>query len=225
MIELIDISKTYITGDKKLTVIESLTKIFQTGKLIAVLGPSGIGKSTLLHLLAGLDTPTRGVVNFTFADKKICISKLSQDEAALFRAKNIGFIFQFHHLLPEFSAAENVAMPLRIAGVDAAQSISRAKEILSEVGLSDRADHLPRELSGGEQQRVAIARAIVNNPAFLLADEPTGNLDAATAGTVTELLLNTCKARGITGVIVTHSSELAGRLDLQCRMQAGGSIV
>ena len=174
-----------------------------------------------MHLLGALDSPTTGCVKYGGVN----ISTMSSDERASFRAKNIGFIFQFHHLLPEFSALENVALPLVMAGIPDGEAEERADALLTKVGLATRVSHLPSQLSGGEQQRVAIARALVARPAVVLADEPTGNLDIATASEVQRLLLEINREQGSTLIIVTHNHELARSLDMVVEMQPGGSLL
>ena len=181
----------------------------EEGALAAVMGPSGVGKSTLLHLLGGIDRPDTGRVE-VFGQS---LEDLSPRERARFRNENIGFVFQFHHLLPEFTAEENVAFPHRIAGVASGEARRLAAELLERVGLADRRSHLSRSLSGGEQQRVAIARALARRPRLLLADEPTGNLDAESARVVFDLLAELHYERRMTTVLVTHNPELAKRCD------------
>jgi lipoprotein-releasing system ATP-binding protein len=220
-IHLKDLTKSYRDADRELTVINSLTFSFPEKGSVAIIGRSGIGKSTLMHLLGGLDLPSRGSVVY---DDRV-ISTLSSDERAAFRARKVGFIFQFHHLLPEFSALENVSMPLTIAGVgdDEAREVSAA--LLRRLGLQSRVGHLPSQLSGGEQQRVAIARALVAQPRVVLADEPTGNLDVKTAQEVQGILLEMNRELQNTLIIVTHSQELARSMDLVVEMEPGGALV
>jgi lipoprotein-releasing system ATP-binding protein len=220
-IEVENLTKRYRDADRELAVIESLTCSFPDKGSVAIIGRSGTGKSTLMHLLGALDSPTSGNVRY---DGK-AISALSSDERAAFRAKHIGFIFQFHHLLPEFTALENVALPLVMGGVAEEEANDRSRELLTRVGLADRVTHLPSQLSGGEQQRVAIARALVARPAVILADEPTGNLDLATASEVQKLLLTMNREQGSTLIIVTHNHELARSLDMVFEMHPGGVLV
>jgi lipoprotein-releasing system ATP-binding protein len=204
-----NLSKTYAGEGAPVTVFSNLSFELPVKAFAAVMGPSGVGKSTLLHLLGGIDNPDSGRVEI-FGES---LSELPPRERARFRNDRIGFVFQFHHLLPEFTAEENVAFPHRIAGLPAAEARRRAAEILDRVGLRDRSQHRPRALSGGEQQRVAIARALARGPGLLLADEPTGNLDADSAGAVFGLLEELHRERGMTTVLVTHNPELASRCD------------
>jgi lipoprotein-releasing system ATP-binding protein len=203
------LSKTYRNAEVPVSVFENLTMSVRTGEMLAVVGPSGIGKSTLLHLLGGLDRPDRGKI--TVADREL--TTMSNDDLARWRNRSVGFVFQFHHLLPEFSAVENVAMPGWIGRVDREEALHRASSLLSELGLDSRARHFPNQLSGGEQQRVAIARALLTNPQVFLADEPTGNLDLETSERVFDLMRECHRKRGLTSVIVTHNPELASRCD------------
>ena len=220
-IEVEKLTKRYRDADRDLTVIDNLSFSFPDKGSVAIIGRSGTGKSTFMHLLGALDIPTSGCVKYGGVN----ISALSSDDRATFRAKNIGFIFQFHHLLPEFSALENVALPLVMAGVSDAEAADRAAALLTKVGLAPRVSHLPSQLSGGEQQRVAIARALVARPAVVLADEPTGNLDIATASEVQQLLLEINREQGSTLIIVTHNHDLARSLDMVVEMHPGGSLV
>ncbi len=187
------------------------------GEMLAVVGASGVGKSTLLHILGGLDRPTSGRVWYGDVD----VFGLDHDRLARFRNERVGFVFQFHHLLPEFSALENVMMPALIRGTDREAATASASQALTDVGLSKRALHRPGELSGGEQQRVAVARALMLNPDVVLADEPTGNLDTHTGEAVHDLLQNINKDRGVTFVIVTHNDKLAVRAHRVLRMADG----
>ena len=204
-----NLSKTYAGEGAPVTVFRGLSFEVKTAAFAAVMGPSGVGKSTLLHLLGGIDRPDTGRVEI-FGES---LESLTPRDRARFRNERVGFVFQFHHLLPEFTAEENVAFPLRIAGMDAADSRRRAAALLDRVGLSERARHRPRAMSGGEQQRVAIARALARDPALLLADEPTGNLDADSAAGVFDLLEELHRERGMTTVLVTHNPDLASRCD------------
>jgi lipoprotein-releasing system ATP-binding protein len=203
------LSKTYRNAEVPVSVFENLTMSVGSGEMLAVVGPSGIGKSTLLHLLGGLDRPDRGSIHI--ADREL--TTMSNDELARWRNRSVGFVFQFHHLLPEFSAVENVAMPGWIGRFDRQESLKRAASLLSELGLDSRARHFPNQLSGGEQQRVAIARALLTSPQVFLADEPTGNLDLETSERVFDLMRECHRKRGLTSVIVTHNPELASRCD------------
>lgn len=204
-----NISKTYMDGNSSVDVLKGINFTINEGALIAIVGPSGSGKSTLLHLLGGLDKPTDGTVSMqginwqTLAEKKRCE----------LRNKQLGFIYQFHHLLPEFSAMENIAMPLLLRNTPIAEAQERSMAILEKVGLSNRASHKPSQLSGGERQRVAIARALVHEPRCVLADEPTGNLDNTTAAKVFDLMLELNKQFNTALVIVTHDNQLAARMD------------
>jgi len=201
--------KSYPTANGQLEVLRDIDLVVRGGEIIAIVGQSGVGKSTLLHLLGALDRPNSGSVEingtavFDFNDKDL----------AAFRNRTVGFVFQFHHLLPEFTALENVMMPALIAGLRPLKMESRAMELLAEVGLEKRAGHRPGELSGGEQQRVAVARALMNAPDLVLADEPSGNLDRLSSESLHELLWNLSRRHGRTFVIVTHNPDLAGRAD------------
>jgi lipoprotein-releasing system ATP-binding protein len=203
------LSKTYRNAEVPVIVFSGLDLVVQQGEMLAIVGPSGIGKSTLLHLLGGLDRPDSGSVQVE--DREL--TRLSNDELARFRNKNVGFVFQFHHLLPEFTAIENVAMPGWIGRMGKEEALQRAAELLAELGLEARGRHFPNQLSGGEQQRVAIARALLADPLLFLADEPTGNLDLQTSEKVFELMRECHNKRGLTSVIVTHNPDLAARCD------------
>ena len=218
-IEVSNLTKRYRDADRDLTVIDNLSFSFPERGSLAIIGRSGTGKSTLMHLLGALDSPSSGCVRYGDTN----ISSLRSDERAAFRAKNIGFIFQFHHLLP--NALENVALPLIMSGVSDNEAQAKAGALLDKVGLASRKNHLPSQLSGGEQQRVAIARALVARPAVVLADEPTGNLDVATASEIQRLLLEINREQGSTLIIVTHNYELARSLDMVVEMHPGGALV
>jgi lipoprotein-releasing system ATP-binding protein len=203
------LAKTYRNAEVPVVVFKDLDLEVEKGEMLAVVGPSGIGKSTLLHLLGGLDRPDRGTIRVD--DRNL--NTLTTDELARFRNRNVGFVFQFHHLLPEFTALENVAMPGWIGRADREETLYRASELLAELGLAERSRHFPNQLSGGEQQRVAIARALLANPVLFLADEPTGNLDLETSEKVFDLMRECHNKRGLTSIIVTHNPELAARCD------------
>ncbi len=203
------LSKTYRNAEVPVLVFGGLELHVEKGEMLAIVGPSGIGKSTLLHLLGGLDRADAGHVRVGDID----LTSMNADELARFRNRNVGFVFQFHHLLPEFTAVENVAMPGWIGKMDRDEALTRASKLLGELGLSHRAGHFPNQLSGGEQQRVAIARALLADPVIFLADEPTGNLDLHTSELVFELMRDCHRKRGLTSVIVTHNPELASRCD------------
>ncbi|OON40662.1 lipoprotein ABC transporter ATP-binding protein LolD [Izhakiella australiensis] len=209
--------KRYQEGSVQTDVLRDVSFGINPGEMMAVVGSSGSGKSTLMHLLGGLDTPTSGEVIFNGK----ALSKLSQAARADLRNSDLGFIYQFHHLLPDFSALENVAMPLLIGKKSSAEAQKQALEMLKAVGLSQRAAHRPSELSGGERQRVAIARALVNNPRLVLADEPTGNLDARNADAVFDLLGELNARQGTAFLVVTHDLHLAKRLPRQMEMRDG----
>lgn len=204
-------------GQKAVEVLRDLDLDVAAGEAVVIVGQSGVGKSTLLHLLGALDTPSAGEVDFGGVN----LGSLGEPELAAFRNREIGFIFQFHHLLPDFTALENTMMPCLIGGLSWEDAAQRARGVLAQVGLSQRLEHKPGELSGGEQQRVAVARAIVLSPRAVLADEPTGNLDPGTADEIHQLLLGLKRERGITLVIVTHNLELAALADRTLRMTHG----
>lgn len=206
-----------MSGPVALQVLGDIDLDIRKGEMLAIVGASGAGKSTLLHILGGLDRPTSGRVFY----RDIDVFGLDSDRLARFRNEHVGFVFQFHHLLPEFSALENVMMPALVRGTDQRAAAETASKVLADVGLGNRVLHRPGELSGGEQQRVAVARALVLSPDAVLADEPTGNLDTHTGETVHELLQKINKERGITFVIVTHNDRLAIRADRVFRMADG----
>ena len=209
--------KSYPVGGQSLTVLRDLDLQVDAGEMAAVVGASGVGKSTLLHLLGGLDRMDSGSIRIGEVD----ISALSEASLVPFRNKHIGFVFQFHHLLPEFSALENAEMPLRIARLSADEARTRAAGVLNRLGLADRLTHRPAMLSGGEQQRVAVARALVTEPSVLLADEPTGDLDEATADSLHALLREMHRERNLSSVIATHNMRLAASCDRVFRLEAG----
>jgi lipoprotein-releasing system ATP-binding protein len=208
-LEARSLSKTYRNAEVPVEVFERLDIDVDRGEMVAVVGPSGIGKSTLLHLLGGLDRPDGGTVKIEARE----LSVMSNDDLARWRNRNVGFVFQFHHLLPEFTAIENVAMPGWIGRIDKDEALRKAASLLSELGLESRSRHFPNQLSGGEQQRVAIARALLTDPLLFLADEPTGNLDLETSEKVFDLMRDCHEKRGLTSVIVTHNPDLAARCD------------
>ncbi len=203
------LAKTYRNAEVPVEVFSDLTVEAERGEMLAVVGPSGIGKSTLLHLLGGLDRCDRGVTRIDGRE----ITAMSNDELARFRNRHVGFVFQFHHLLPEFTALENVAMPGWIGGIPKDEAMQKAASLLAELGLAARGRHFPNQLSGGEQQRVAIARALLTDPVLFLADEPTGNLDLETSERVFELMRECHRKRGLTSILVTHNPDLAKRCD------------
>lgn len=212
-----NVSKSYHDGLTDITVLKSVDFEIHKGDRMAIIGPSGCGKSTLLHLLGGLDKPTGGEVTINQMNWQV----LSEKQRCQVRNKHLGFIYQFHHLLPEFSALENVAMPLLLSGEVVKKAQGLALEMLNQVGLAHRVAHKPAQLSGGERQRVAIARALVHQPHCVLADEPTGNLDQATAAKVLDLMLALNKQMGTALVIVTHDQQIAERMDKVFTLKEG----
>jgi lipoprotein-releasing system ATP-binding protein len=214
------VNKSYHVGTQRLHVLRDLDLVVERGEMIAVVGASGVGKSTLLHLLGGLDRTDSGAINV--GDKDIV--GMAEDELTSFRNRHIGFVFQFHHLLPEFTALENAEMPLRIGRVNPSEARSRAAAVLDRLGLGDRVAHRPAMLSGGEQQRVAVARALVTEPSVLLADEPTGDLDERTAEALHALLREMHRERQLSSVIATHNMQLARSCDRILRLE-GGQLV
>lgn len=212
-----NLCKTYNEGKMVTEVLKNVSFDIHSKSLLAIIGSSGSGKSTLLHLLGGLDKPTSGEIIF----KSQQLNQLSEKEKAHLRNQEIGFVYQFHHLLPDFSALENVAMPLLISGAKPNDAKKRAMAMLESVNLVKRANHRPSELSGGERQRVAIGRALINNPALVMADEPTGNLDKTTANSIFDLLISLNRDHGTAFLVVTHDLELANKLDNQLIMRDG----
>ena len=210
------VSKVYGSGDVAVKVLDDLSIDLYAGEKVAIVGGSGAGKSTLLNILGGLDQPTAGRIQVGETD----LFSLKEVERSHWRNRHLGFVFQFHHLMPEFSAVEAVAMPARIGGVAKNQALESAQFLLSELGLADRVNHRPGQLSGGERQRVAIARALINRPACVLMDEPTGNLDPATAEQVLDLM-RALSFEETAFVIVTHDPKIAARMDKQYRLEAG----
>lgn len=219
-IQVQDVWKSFPRDGDRVDVLKGVSLRVVPGELVAVAGPSGVGKSTLLHLLGALERPTGGQIRYG----ETVLSGLGDAALAEFRNRQVGFVFQFHHLLPEFTALENVMLPLLIRRLSAGEARSRAQAILGQVGLADRLRHRPGELSGGEQQRVAVARALVGEPAVLLADEPTGNLDSKTGEEVFDLLRQINRERRLTCVVVTHNEVLAGRADRILRMLDGRMV-
>jgi len=213
------LAKTFIQGQKHLEVLRNVDLHIQKGEMTAIVGKSGTGKTTLLQIIGGLDRPTSGTLKFNGED----IFRKNDEELSAFRNKTIGFVFQFHHLLPEFSALENIILPGLIGGINRQDITAKARTLLDRVGLADRTDHKIGELSGGEQQRVALARALVMEPAVLLADEPTGNLDPATGNKIFELIKEMNRDLGLSTVMVTHNYELAEQMD-RCMTLAEGTL-
>jgi lipoprotein-releasing system ATP-binding protein len=217
LVDVTDLTKSYTTPNGAIAVLRGLSLTVARGEMVAIVGASGVGKSTLLHVLGGLDRAERGTVRVGGED----IGALSDDALVAFRNRHVGFVFQFHHLLPEFTALENVMMPLRIARRSVAEARPRAESLLTRVGLAERFGHRPGMLSGGEQQRVATARALAMGPSLLVADEPTGNLDEHTAEALHELLREMHRDAGLTSVIATHNARLAALCDRVLRLADG----
>lgn len=217
VLKITDLKRTFHQGHKTLEVLRGVDLEIQAGELVALVGASGSGKSTLLQVAGLLDSDFTGEV--TIGGKET--SGLTDTTRSALRREKLGFIYQFHHLLSDFTAVENVALPLRLQGENETRAKRAATEILADLGLADRLDHIPARLSGGEQQRVAIARAVVAKPALLLADEPTGNLDEETASRVLDLFLKIVRERGLAAIIATHDKALAARLDRQLQLREG----
>jgi lipoprotein-releasing system ATP-binding protein len=217
LIEAMDVDKSYVVGTTRLPVLHGLSLSVEKGEMVAIVGASGVGKSTLLHVLGGLDAIDGGSVQIGDAD----LATMKPEHLTAFRNRHVGFVFQFHHLLPEFTALENAGMPMRIARRPAGERDGRAEALLGRVGLAERLAHKPGMLSGGEQQRVAIARALVMDPWLLLADEPTGDLDEHTAETLHDLLREMHRERGLTSIIATHNPRLAAACDRILRLEDG----
>lgn len=220
-VEIKKLGKAYVHTGKALPVLWDVDLHLEPGEMVAVVGASGVGKSTFLQILGTLDLPTSGSIKFNGEE----LTTMSPSRLAEFRNRSIGFVFQFHHLLPEFSALENVMMPALIQRQTVAQATAKARDILGRVGLTHRLTHRPSELSGGEQQRVALARAMVLEPSLLLADEPTGNLDRHTGESIHQLFLDLNRERGSTLLVVTHNPELARLMPRRLRMIDGGRLV
>ncbi|HAD82261.1 MAG: hypothetical protein A2509_04175 [Candidatus Edwardsbacteria bacterium RIFOXYD12_FULL_50_11] len=217
VIEAIDVNRIFPAPKGDLKVLAELSFSIERGGTASIVGASGSGKSTLLHILGCLDRPTAGKILLGGQDTSL----LSDHDLAGARNKSIGFVFQFHHLLPEFTAVENVALPLLVGGMEKNESLALAQQLMDEVGLKERCLHRPSELSGGEQQRVAVARALANSPEVILADEPTGNLDSRSGGAVADLLWRMNREKNIALVLVTHNTELAGRADRIMELKDG----
>lgn len=220
LIHIENLEKTYTTESENLTILKNLTMIVEPGEKCVIVGKSGSGKSTLLNIIGGLDTATSGKVIVNGND----ISKMSEDSLASYRQKFLGLVFQFHYLLKDFSALENIFLPAYMAGIPKKVAMRRARTLLNDVGLSDRADHLPSALSGGERQRIAVARSLVNDPDLILADEPTGNLDPANAALIGDLLFSMADKYNKTLILVTHDMNIASKGSIRYIIQDGALV-
>ncbi len=220
VLEMKDVERHFVQGARKLTILDGVRFSLAAGEMVALVAPSGAGKSTLLHLAGLLEMPDAGDI---IVNGRAC-GRLSDDERTAIRRNEIGFVYQFHHLLPEFSALENIMLPQLVRGLDSAEAKQRAEQLLGYMKIGHRAEHRPAELSGGEQQRVAIARAVANAPVLLLADEPTGNLDPTTASYVFDALEALVRQSGLSALIATHNHELAARMDRRVTLE-GGKVV
>lgn len=217
VLDIVDMERTYGEGEHSLTVLKEANLQLGTGEMVALVAPSGTGKSTLLHSAGLLETPDNGEIFVNGTATRM----MKDSDRTLLRRSSVGFVYQFHHLLPEFSAAENLMVPQMVAGIDKPQARERARELLSYMRLEHRAEHRPSELSGGEQQRVAIARAVANAPSLLLADEPTGNLDPETSDHVFAMLYKLVRETGLAALIATHNHELARKMDRAVTLEGG----
>ena len=217
ILTLDDICKSFNQGFNNIDILLNLSCKFYEGEMIALVGPSGSGKSTLLQIAGLLDAPKSGKI--FFSDN--CVNNVESSKKTLFRRNYVGFVYQFHNLLPDFTALENVAIPQMISGISKKTAFKKSKKLLQQLNLNDRYNHKPGQLSGGEQQRCAIARALSNEPKLLLADEPTGNLDVLTANKVFELLYSVAKEKGLTSVVVTHNYDLASKMDKVLELKNG----
>jgi len=220
LLKVSNIVKNYVSGAEILHILKGINFEIEEGKSVAISGQSGSGKSTLLNIIGGLDRTDEGNV-FIGTDKKIDITSLSEKDISLYRSRRVGFIFQFHYLLKDFTALENIMLPAYIAGINKKEAVERAKSLLADVNLEDRSSHFPSQLSGGERQRVAVARSMVNDPALILADEPTGNLDPQNSEIVAQLLYDGAQKRGKTLIVVTHDKKVASRATIRLVLENG----
>jgi len=220
LLKVTNIVKNYVSGAETLHILKGIDFEIEEGKSAAISGQSGSGKSTLLNIIGGLDRTDEGSV-FIGTDKKTEITSLSEKEISQYRSNSVGFIFQFHYLLKDFTALENIMLPAFIAGLKKKEALDRAKSLLADVNLEDRASHFPSQLSGGERQRIAVARSMVNDPALILADEPTGNLDPQNSEIVAELLYDSARKRGKTLIVVTHDKKVAGKASVRLVLENG----